>query len=163
MLYLFRGEQMNRTFQKKRKNMLIGFIILIALPFLAVKIGNYYANPANKYRAEYASPTAHMIIIDDHYHVTTTSSNKSYLIYSKTPGGTIWDEVYSQSVDKLNWTDDYILVGAQSESTGKYSFMILDRVTGEAEGYANEEKFELGKEEKGIDVEVLDKKYFDWH
>lgn len=41
--------------------------------------------------------------------------------------------------------------------------MILDRATREKEGYANEELFEEGKAAKGIDIEVLDKKYFDWY
>src|SRR5699024_12475262 len=73
------------------------------------------------------------------------------------------DEIYSYSVDKLNWTDEYILAGAKSLSTKKYSYMIIDRETGEKEGYEYEKEFKKGKEEKGIDVEVKNKKYFDWY
>lgn len=149
--------------KKRAKQFIIGLVLLIGLPFLLLKLGHEYANPADKYRAEGTSSTAHTIVIDDHYHVSTTSSHRSTLAYSKTPGGSFHDEVYSISVDKLNWTDDYILAGAQSKTTGNYSYMILDRATGETEGYANDKKFERGKEEKGIDIEVLDKKYFDWH
>jgi len=153
--------------QQKYKKISIMFVILflsiLAFPYLGVKFVNFYANPADKYRGEFTSPTAHMIIIDDHFHVATTSSNQSYLVYSETPEGRFRDEVYSQSVDKLNWTDEFILVGAQSETSGKYSYMILDRATREVEGYTDEEAFDKGREEKGIEADVLDKKYFDWY
>ena len=158
---------MDKNIQAKSKKIAKGFIVifilLLGFPFLIFKLGNYYANPADKYRAEGTSSTAHTIIIDDHYHVSTTSSHRSTLAYTKTPGKNFHDEIYSISVDKLNWTDDYILAGAQSKTTGNYSYLILDRATGETEGYANDEEFEKGKEEKGIDIEVLDKRYFDWH
>lgn len=126
-------------------------------------VRTYIHNPQNKYRAEGASSTAHTIIIDDHYRVETTSANESKLVYIENPESNSWDEIYSYSVDKLNWTDEYILAGAKSLSTKKYSYMILDRETGEKEGYANEKEFKKGKEEKGIDVEVKNKKYFDWY
>ncbi|HLQ83928.1 MAG TPA: hypothetical protein VK121_08855 [Pseudogracilibacillus sp.] len=146
--------------------LVLTFILIIAFPFLVIKFGNYYANPHNKYRAEHATSTGHTIIIDDHYWVSTTSASESKLVYTEQPinsSPSVYDEIYSHSVDKLNWTEDFILVGAESESTGNFSYMILDRETGDTEGYANEDEFEKGKEEKRIDVDVLDKKYFDWY
>ena len=143
---------------------LIGiFLLLVTFSFLGIRVWNYSMNPTGKHREEYTTATAHTIVIDDNYYVSTTSGKESKLVYKETPDSLTWDEVYSYSVDKLNWTDDYILVGAHSESSGEYSYMILDKATREKEGYANEEQFEEGKAAKGIDIEVLDKKYFDWH
>lgn len=157
-------EEYNKSKYKKISiSLATTFILILIFPILSIKLGNIYANPQNKYRAEGASSTAHTIIIDDHYRVETTSANESKLVYIENPESNSWDEIYSYSVDKLNWTDEYILVGAKSLSTKKYSYMILDRETGEKEGYANKKEFKKGKEEKGIDVEVKNKKYFDWY
>lgn len=157
-------EEYNKSKYKKISISLAAtFILILIFPILSIKLGNIYANPHNKYPAEGASSTAHTIIIDDHYRVETTSANESKLVYIENQESNSWDEIYSYSVDKLNWTDEYILVGAKSLSTKKYSYMILDRETGEKEGYANKKEFKKGKEEKGIDVEVKNKKYFDWY
>lgn len=139
-------------------------LILFTLSFLLMikKIDK----PDDKYRAEHTSSTAHTILIDDHYWVSTSSAKESKLLYSKAPIGdspSVYDQVYSYSVDKLNFTDKYILVGAQSDSTGDYSYMILDIETGKTTGYANIEEFEIGKKEEGLDIELLDKKCFDWY
>lgn len=145
------------------KKIIISLLIYLLAIVAARAVRTYIYNPQNKYRAEGASSTAHTIIIDDHYRVETTSANESKLVYIENQESNSWDEIYSYSVDKLNWTNKYILVGAKSLSTKKYSYMILDRETGETEGYANEKEFERGKIEKGIDVEVKNKKYFDWY
>ena len=135
------------------------------MPLISGLISEFINNPHNKERADSTSPYNHTIVIDDHYWVNTTSPNESKLVYTEDPTHSIstYDEVFNHSVDKLNWTEDYILVGSKSRATRKYSYMILNRQTTEFERFANDKEFKRAKEEKGIDLEVLNKKYFDWY
>lgn len=48
----------------------------MGIPFLIMKADNAGSNPAGKYRGEFTSPTAHIIIIDDHYHVALAKLNE---------------------------------------------------------------------------------------
>ena len=128
-------------------------------------ISEFISNPHNKERANSSTASNHTIIIDDYYWVTTTSTNESKLVYTEDPthSTSTYDEVFNHSVDKLNWTEDYILVGSKSRATRNYSYMILDRQTTETERYLNDEEFEKAKDAKGIEADLLNKKYFDWY
>jgi len=130
-------------------------------------ISEFISNPHNKERANSSTASNHTIIIDDYYWVTTTSTNESKLVYTEDPthSTSTYDEVFNHSVDKLNWTEDYILIGSKSRATRNYSYMILDRQTTETERYLNDEdeEFEKAKDAKGIEADLLNKKYFDWY
>lgn len=146
------------------KRLLIAFCVLIVIPALLITMWNYNMNPEGKYRADHATSTGHRILIDDHFRVITSSGKHSLLVYEEIPDGDTgtYDEVFSIAVDKLNWDDNYIMVSAVGHN-GNSSYQIINRDTLERDGYANEEEFEQGKQEKGITVDLKEKKYFDWH
>lgn len=144
------------------------FTTLLLLPILGIPMWDFVQNPSNRYRANGASSTGHVIVIDEHYTVHTTSGSQSYLIYSKGPredyeadasSNTI---TLSQTVDQLNWNGEYIITSAKA-TDGNESFMIINRKTVDSTGYSSKKEFERAKKEKGIKLSLKTKSAFDWY
>lgn len=143
--------------------MSVVFSILLLLPVLGIPLWNTSLNPYSRHRAEGTSSTGHTIVIDEHYQVHTLSGSQSVLSYRKDPQTyEAKEKILSQAVDRLNWNEDYIIASAKG-SNGEDTFMIVQRDTVERTGYANKKDFEKGKEEKGIEISLKNKRAFDWY
>ena len=139
----------------------IVFTTLLLLPIFSIPVWNFIQNPYNRYRSDSATSTAHTILIDEHYQVSTTSASRSVLSYMADPQAISTDrKTISKAVDRLNWDDDYIIVSAKGSNKNE-SFMIINRVTVETTGYSNRKEFQKGKEEKGIKLSLKNKKAFE--
>lgn len=139
------------------------FTTLLLLTVFSIPVWNFIQNPYNRHRSDSATSTAHTILIDEHYRVSTTSASKSILSYTPNPQAVSTDrKIISQAVDRLNWNDDYIIASAKGSNKNE-SFVIIKRSTVETTGYSNKREFQKGKKEKGIKLSLKNKTAFDWY
>lgn len=144
------------------------FTLFLLLPIFVIPMWNFVQNPNHRYRADSATSTGYTILIDEHYQVHTTSGERSILSYTEEARKinasdlSTSSETLSQTVNRLNWNDEYLIISAKG-SKGNESFMIINRTTNQKQGYPNKKEFEAAKEEKGLNLSLKNKKAFDWY
>lgn len=147
----------------KKSLLSVVFLLVILLPFILIFGREFLStNPDNRYRASGTSSTAHEIRIDDYYSVQSMSASFSVLQYDN-------EEIhieFADSIVKLNWNDDYIIVSNRKDDLDVYSdvyYLIVNRGTREVVEYDSLEQFEKEIKAKNINLELERKVAFDWY
>lgn len=149
--------------KKKILVVLLVFLILISLPFIWMFSREYLlSNPDNRYRAPGVSLDASEIRIDDYYSVNSISASFSILEYDDNEN---YIE-FSDSVNKINWNNDYIIAASKTDKLDVYSsyyYLIINKDTKKSKEYNSFKQFESDLKEKNIDLELKRKVAFDWY
>lgn len=118
-------------------------------------------NPNNSYRAPHTSSTAHEIKIDEYYKVWTMSATYSQIVYDDHEGNFI---AFTDTLNEVNWDEQYIIGSYLVDFRfDNLNYLIIEKITREVTTYSSLEEFNQAKKERNINLELKDKREFDWY